>query len=203
MPPDRDLMRRNQIPAVYVDDQPSAFNKFLNDIQCDVDGKTRHDANALRQLILEILGYCVVTNANYEQCFILCGSSANGKIVLRAIANAIVDQHHIISVEPKQIGSVFLRSNLEGKLLNLVTMLNQNTELEDGMFKAVILGEMMSVERKHQNVREIEQFTKHIILTNNMLRIRDYSDGLFRRVSVIPLEWQFMGADADPHLFEN
>ena len=60
----------------------------------------------------------------------------------------------------------------------------------------------MSVEKKHQDVREIEPFAKHIILTNHMPRIRDYSDGLFRRVSIIPLERQFMGSDADPHLLE-
>jgi len=100
------------------------------------------------------------------------------------------------------MGSVFQRSNLEGKLLNLVTELNQNAELEDGMLKAVISGEMMSVEKKHQDVREIEPFAKHIILTNHMPRIRDYSDGLFRRVSVVPLERQFMGSDADPHLLD-
>jgi putative DNA primase/helicase len=70
------------------------------------------------------------------------------------------------------------------------------------MFKAVISGEMMSVEKKHQDVREIEPFAKHIILTNHMPRIRDYSDGLFRRVSIIPLDRQFMGFDADPHLIE-
>ena len=201
-PPDRDLMRRIQLPASYVDDQPSAFNKFLDEILCDADGNTRPDASALRQLIWEMLGYCLVTHAKFEQCFILCGAGANGKSVLGAIAKAMVGRHHTASVQPNQMGSVFQRSNLEGKLLNLVTELNQNAELEDGMLKAVISGEMMSVEKKHQDVREIEPFAKHIILTNHMPRIRDYSDGLLRRVSVIPLERQFMGADADPHLLD-
>jgi putative DNA primase/helicase len=149
-----------------------------------------------------MLGYCLVTHAKYEQCFILCGAGANGKSVLGAVAKAMVGRHHTASVQPNQMGSVFQRSNLEGKLLNLVTELNQNAELEDGMLKAVISGEMMSVEKKHQDVREIEPFAKHIILTNHMPRIRDYSDGLFRRVSIVPLERQFMGSDADPHLLD-
>lgn len=59
---------------------------------------------------------------------------------------------------------------------------------------------MMSVERKFQPVREIEPFAKHIILTNHLPRISDYSDGLFRRVSIIPLQRQFLGASADPLL---
>ena len=202
LPPNRDLMRRLQIPASYVDDQPVAFSNFLDDILCDACGQTRPDANDLRQLIWEMLGYCLIAHAKYEQCFILCGAGANGKSVLGAIAKAMVGRPQTASVQPNQMGSVFQRSNLEGKLLNLVTELNQNTELEDGMLKAVISGEMMSVEKKHKDVREIEPFAKHIILTNHMPRIRDYSDGLFRRVSIIPLERQFMGANADPHLLE-
>ena len=202
LPPDRDLMRRIQIQASYVSDQPVAFNKFLDDILCDADGDVRPDASELRQLIWEMLGYLLTTHAKYEQCFILCGAGANGKSVLGAIAKAMVGRHHTASVQPNQMGSVFQRSNLEGKLLNLVTELNQNAELEDGMLKAIVSGEMMSVEKKHQDVREIEPFAKHIILTNHMPRIRDYSDGLFRRVSIIPLERQFMGSDADPHLLE-
>jgi len=53
------------------------------------------------------------------------------------------------------MNSVFQRSNLEGKLLNLVTELNQKEELQDGLLKAIVSGEMMSVERKYHDVREI------------------------------------------------
>lgn len=118
-----------------------------------------------------------------------------------AITKAMVGRHHTASVQPNQMGSVFQRSNLEGKLLNLVTELNQNAELEDGMLKAIVSGEMMSVEKKHQDVREIEPFAKHIILTKHMPRIRDYSDGLFRRVSIIPLERQFLGSSCHSNLY--
>ena len=100
------------------------------------------------------------------------------------------------------MGSLFQRAYLEGKLLNLVTELNQNTELEDGIIKAVVSGERMTVEAKFQDPRDIEPFAKHIIQTNHMPRIRDYSDGLFRRVSIIALQRQFMGTDADPHLID-
>ena len=94
MAPDPALMRRIQIPASYVDDQPSAFNKFLNDILCDADGNARPDASKLRQLIWEMLGYCLVTHAKYEQCLILCGAGANGKSVLGAIAKEMVGRKY-------------------------------------------------------------------------------------------------------------
>ena len=117
----------------------------------------------------------------------LCGAGANGKSVLGAIAKEMVGRKYTASVQPAKMDSVFQRSHLEGKLLNLVTELNQNEELKDGMLRAIVSGEMMSVERKHQDMREIEPFAKHIILTNHLPRIRDYSDGLFRRVIIISL----------------
>ena len=88
----------------------------------------------------------------------------------------MVGRANTASVQPSQMNSVFQRSNLEGKLLNLVTELNQKEELQDGLLKAIVSGEMMSVERKYHDVREIEPFAKHIILTNHLPRISDYSD---------------------------
>ena len=197
---DRELRRRICLPASYTSVRPVQFDKFLRDILCDADGRPLADREALTELIWEMLGYCLATHTRYERCFILCGPGANGKSVLGAIAKAMVGRTNTASVQPAQMGSVFQRSNLEGKLLNLVTELNQKEELQDGLLKAIVSGEMMSVERKFDDVREIEPFAKHIILTNHLPRISDYSDGLFRRVSIIPLQRQFLGASADPLL---
>ena len=198
--PDREMRRRISLPASYTTQRPAQFDKFLQDILCDTEGKPLVDSNALTELIWEMLGYCLVTHTRYERCFILSGPGANGKSVLGAVAKAMVGRANTGSVQPSQMGSVFQRSNLDGKLLNLVTELNQKEELQDGLLKAIVSGEMMSVERKFQDVREIEPFAKHIILTNHLPRIRDYSDGLFRRVSIISLQRQFLGSAADPLL---
>ena len=199
---DKDLRRRISLPWRYTSGRPLKFDQFLQEILSTTDGVPLPDREQLTDLIWEMLGYCMVTHTRYEQCFILCGMGANGKSVLGAVAKEMVGRKYTCSVQPSQMDSVFQRSNLEGKLLNLVTELNQNEELADGMLKAIVSGEMMSVERKHQDVREIEPFAKHIILTNHLPRIRDYSDGLFRRVSIIPLQRQFLGETADPHLLE-
>ena len=199
---DRELRRRICLPASYTEARPEQFDAFLRDILCDADGRPLADREALTELIWEMLGYCLATHTRYERCFILCGPGANGKSVLGAVAKAMVGRTNTASVQPAQMGSVFQRSNLEGKLLNLVTELNQKEELQDGLLKAIVSGEMMSVERKFDDVREIEPFAKHIILTNHLPRISDYSDGLFRRVSIIPLQRQFLGATADPLLID-
>ena len=199
---DKELRRRISLPWRYTVDRPLKFDQFLRDILCTAEGQPLPDSKQLTNLIWEMLGYCLVTHARYEQCFMLCGAGANGKSVLGAIAKEMVGRKYTASVHPAKMDSVFQRSHLEGKLLNLVTELNQNEELKDGMLKAIVSGEMMSVERKHQDVREIEPFAKHIILTNHLPRIRDYSDGLFRRVSIIKLLRKFDGDAKDPNLSE-
>ena len=112
----------------------------------------------------------------------------------------MVGRANTASIQPAQMDSVFQRSNFEVKMPNLVIELNQKKELQDGFLKAIVSGEMMSVERKFQPVREIEPFAKHIILTNHLLRISDHSGGLFRHVSIIALQRQFLGNSADPLL---
>ena len=149
-----------------------------------------------------MLGYCLATHTRYKQCFSLCGAGANCKRVLGAVAKEIVGRKQTCSVQPNKTGSVFQRAYLECKLLNLVTDLNQNTDLEDSINKAVVSGERMTVEDKYQDPCDIEPFAKHIILTNHMPRISDYSNGFFRRVSSIPLRHKFMGPHANPDLIE-
>ena len=68
------------------------------------------------------------------------GQGANGKRVAKELGG----RKYTASIQPSQMGNVFQRSNLDGKLLNLVTELNQNAEPEDGMLEAIVSGEMMS-----------------------------------------------------------
>ena len=202
VPTDKDLHRRITFPGKYTNARPDRFDRFLDEILCDVDGQPLPDRDQLRDLVWEMLGYCLVTHTRYEQCFIFEGPGGNGKTKIGTLAKDMVGRGNTASVQPAQMGNVFQRSHLECKLLNLVTELNQNAELEDGMFKAIVSGEMMSVEHKFQDPREIEPFAKHIILTNHMPRIRDYSDGLFRRVSIIKLLRKFDGDAKDSNLSE-
>jgi phage/plasmid-associated DNA primase len=148
VPTDKDLHRRITFPGKYTNARPDRFDQFLNEILCDVDGQPLPDRDQLRDLVWEMLGYCLVTHTRYEQCFIFEGPGGNGKTKIGTLAKDMVGRGNTASVQPAQMGNVFQRSHLECKLLNLVTELNQNAELEDGMLKAIVSGEMMSVEHK-------------------------------------------------------
>ena len=163
------------------------FDAFLRSIFTDASSRPVTDADAFIKFVWETLGYCLAIHAKWEKCFIIIiGLGANGKSVLGNIARRLVGVKNVAAVQPNQMGNVFQRSHLEGKLLKLVTELNQNEEVDDGILKALVSGEMMTVERKHAGPREIVPFATHIFLTNHMPRLRDYTDGIYRRVTVLP-----------------
>lgn len=199
--PDRALRRRNKLPGRYVSTAPVEFEKFLDSILCDDRGVPYPDAKAIKKLIYEMLGYILASHANYEKCFFLVGPGANGKSVLCRLAKAMVGAGNCSAVQLSQLNNTFQRSHLDGKLLNLITELDQQAQIDDGALKAIVSGEVMTVEEKFQNPREIEPFATLLIATNHMPRLRDYSDGVYRRATVIPLRRQFLGCDADPMLF--
>lgn len=200
--PDRALRRRIKIPARYIGTVPVEFEKFIDSILCDEQGVPYPDASAVKQLIYEMLGYILVSHTKFEKFFVLVGPGGNGKSVLCKLAKAMVGAKNCSAVQLDQLNNTFQRSHLDGKLLNLITELDQQAQIDDGALKAVVSGEVMTVEEKFQSPREIEPFATLLIATNHMPRLRDYSDGVYRRAIVIPLRRQFLGADADPTLLD-
>lgn len=199
--PNRQDRRRVRVPAKYVSTTPVRFEKFLDEILCESDGSAYQDAKAMKGLIYEMLGYILVTHTNFEKCFFLVGPGGNGKSVLCNVAKAMVGARNCSGVQLDQLNNIFQRSHLDGKLLNLVTELDQQAQIADGVLKAVVSGEVMTVEEKFQPPREIEPFATLLVATNHLPRLRDFSDGVYRRVIIIPLRRKFFGADADTMLW--
>lgn len=199
----RDLYRRTALPFRRIEQEPLAFEAFLDSVFATEDGAPLSDAEQLKLLVYEIIGACMVTHTRWEKAFMFFGPGANGKSVLGFVLRSIIGAKNTAAVPPKRFGEKFQVSHLEGKRLNLVTELDQGERIPDGSLKALISGEVITVENKHQKPREIRPIAKHVFLTNHLPRLRDHSDGLFRRMIVIPLRRQFTGPDADPNLSEN
>ena len=198
----RELYRRTVLPFRRIEREPLAFEAFLDSIFAAEDGAPLSDAEQLKLLVYEIMGACMVTHTRWEKAFMFFGPGANGKSVLGAVLRSIVGAKNTAAVPPKRFGEKFQISHLEGKLLNLVTELDQNERIPDGSLKALISGEVITVENKNKNPREIRPIATHVFLTNHLPRLRDHSDGLFRRIIVIPMRRQFFEEAADPNLVQ-
>lgn len=198
--PQKGLHRRIKLAFSYTSREPVEFEKFLDSILCDASGEPLEDAAELKKLIYEMIGYALVGHAKWEKFFILHGPGANGKSILTDVVRHVVGPENAASVQLSQMANTFQRSHIDGKLVNLLTELEENEAVAAGQLKALASGDTMTVEKKHQDPREMTPFATVIAATNHLPYIKDHSDGTSRRAVVIPLMRQFLGDEQDTGL---
>ena len=185
-----------QIPVEYT---PGAmaprFDRFLDEIFAGDD-----DAKDKRRLVLELIGYSLLSTCRYEKFVILVGNGANGKSVLMDVLRGLCGHENVAAVQPNSLENSFQRASLHGKLVNVVTEIAEGAVFNDAAIKAIVSGEPMSVENKLQNPFVMTPTATCWFGTNHMPHTRDFSGALFRRAEVIPFNNKFVGDDCDPQL---
>jgi putative DNA primase/helicase len=186
-----------QIPHAY-DPEATAprFKQFLLEI---FEGD--EDQIEKAKLLLEMMGYSLASHARFERLALLVGNGANGKSVVLEVIRAICGAKNVSAVQPSQFGNKFQRAHLHLKLVNLVTEISEGYEMADAELKAIVSGEITTVENKHQAPFEIRPYATCWFGTNHLPHTRDFSDALFRRAIVITFNRTFTeGVNADPKL---
>jgi putative DNA primase/helicase len=102
----------------------------------------------------------------------------------------------------EELGQRFKTAELFGKLANLGDDIS-NKYLEDtAIFKKLSTGDTVNAERKGKDPFEFESYAKLVFSANDIPRINDLTDGLKRRLVIIPFNAKFSDTDAnfDPNI---
>jgi len=188
---------KNKIPVNY---NPSAYNedmdKTLNKICCN--------DKELRMLIEEMIGYCLFRRNELGKCFILTGNGSNGKSTLLNIIKTLIGAVNISSVALNELNSTFKPFQLEGKLANIGDDISNAYIDDNSMFKKLVTGETVNVERKGKDPYDFNNYSKLIFSCNDIPRINDLSDGLKRRIIFVPFNANFSknDDDYDPYIID-
>ena len=195
--PRREHFRTVLVPVAY---DPSAeaprFFEFLTEIFAD-------DEDFLEKIVvlMEMIGYSLMSHARYEKFVILIGNGANGKSVLLAVVEALCGLDNVAAVQPSEFGNKFQRAHLNLKLVNLVTEIREGEQIDDGALKAIVSGEASTVEHKGRDPFVFRPVSTCWFGANHLPHTRDFSDATFRRAIVIPFNRKFTpGVDEDPTL---
>lgn len=181
---------KNKIPIAY---NPAAYNeavdKTLNKIACN-------DTN-LRYLIEEMIGYCLLRRNEMGKSFILTGDGSNGKSTVLDVMKALIGKENISSVSLGELGQRFKTAELYGKLANIGDDISNNYIDDNSLFKKLVTGETVNVERKGKDPFDFNNYSKLIFSANEIPRINDTSNGLKRRLIIIPFNAKFSKSDPD------
>ena len=151
-------------------------------------------------LVQEMMGYILYPECNYEKSFILYGNGANGKSVLLNVMQEMIGNYNTSYISMKDLEKSFLRSNLLGKSLNVSSELEKSVGKTEN-FKKLVSGESVEAQFKYKDSFHFRNKAKLLFAMNQLSFISDLSDGLFRRLSIIPFNNQFKKENSDPFLF--
>lgn len=155
-----------------------------------------------QEFIQEYAGYCLTTDTQFETALWLYGPRGSGKsTVIEGIRAALGDQRcGLLSLYDIE-RSRFALTNLPGKTLVISTEQPSMFMSTTNILNALISGEPITVEKKYMNAVSFTPRAKLLWAMNDLPRVADAGDGIFRRVKVVRFP-KLEDEDRDPAIKE-
>lgn len=185
-----DLVITNKIEFDY---NPEAYSelvdKTLNKLSVNDDN--------VRTLLEESIGYCFYRRNELRKAFILIGDKSNGKSTYLDMIRTLLGHDNIASLDLKELGDRFKTAELVGKLANIGDDIGDEFIANPAVFKKVVSGDRLNVERKGMNPFEFDNYSKMLFSANNIPRIKDKSGAVISRLIIIPFDARMSKDDPD------
>ncbi len=155
-------------------------------------------------LIQEILGYFLIPVNSAQKCFVLVGAAGAGKSVLLRVLNEILlGKKNVSNVSWQALNERFKTAELFGKLANIFADLPTKNIDDNGIFKALVGEDYLTVEKKNKNPFSF-QCTARLIFSCNSIpkNYGDRSEGFYRRLTIIKFNHTVPQEKRDPDLIE-
>jgi putative DNA primase/helicase len=162
--------------------------KFLYEMQPDPE-----TVNFLQ----EWMGYNLVHDTSLQKFLILVGEGANGKSVYCSMLKHVLGESNVSSVglENFDVKRSFQLAYTQGKLANIVGDLNEIDKAAEGLLKNFVAGESLTVEQKFGHPFELIPTARLTFACNSLPHFCDRSDGIWRRMIVVPFRIQILDAN--------
>lgn len=152
---------------------------------------------AIRALIEEMIGYCFYRSNAYKKSFLLAGGGDNGKSTLLHAIKAVLGEENIASLELKELGDRFKTAEMFGKLANIGDDIGEEFIANPAIFKKVVSGDRVNVERKGRDPFEFNPYVKILLSANDIPQIKDKTGAVLNRLIILPFNAVFTRNDPD------
>jgi len=153
-------------------------------------------------LVQEWFGYCLIPDCSQQKMLFAYGEGANGKSVVLATLTAVLGQDNVSSVPLEHFGQRFALMATIGKLANIVPEIGELDRVAEGTLKSFVAADVMTIDRKNRDPIAVRPTARMVLATNNLPRFTDRSDGVWRRMLLLPFLVQIPPEKQDKHLIE-
>ncbi len=138
-------------------------------------------------LVQEMLGYFLVPVTRAQKSFVIVGEGAAGKSVLLRVLNEILlGRDNVSNVSWQALNERFKPAELYGKLANIFADLPTKNIDDNGIFKALVGEDYLTVERKNKDPFSFCSTARLIFSCNSIPKnYGDRSEGFYRRLMII------------------
>lgn len=180
----------NKIPWPY---NPAAHSDLLDHT---LDRLACNDPE-VRALLEEMVGYCMYRRNELGKAFILIGDKSNGKSTFLHVVKNMLGDRNIAALDLKELGDRFKTAELFGRLANIGDDIGDEFIANASVFKKLVTGDRVNVERKGQDPFEFNNYAKLLFSANNIPRMKDKTGAVQRRLVIVPFDAKFTSNDPD------
>ena len=152
---------------------------------------------SIRELIEEMIGYCFYRRNELGVSFILTGDKSNGKSTFIDMVMRLLGFNNTSALDLGELGDRFKTAELFGKLANLGDDISDDFIKNPAIFKKLVTGDRVNVERKGQDPFDFNNYAKFLFSANDIPRIKDKTGAVLRRLIIVPFNATFSKNDPD------
>lgn len=167
------------------------FEQFLREVLPD---------DEVRELVIEWLGYNLIMDTSLHAFAIFVGPGSNGKGVLTLIMRDLIGPGNVSTVPLERFGERFALAETLGKLANVVAEISEFDKAAEGILKSYTAGDPMTFEKKFRPSFTAVSTARLTLACNVLPRFSDRSEGIWRRLLLIPFDVVIPPERRDPHL---
>jgi P4 family phage/plasmid primase-like protien len=193
---DLDAVFRNDAEHSLISHSPDWFSTVKLEYGFDINAKCDKWENYLDfcmdgdedciDLLQEWAGYLLTGSNEYQRFLALEGEGGNGKSVYFAGLTAMLGIPNVSHVAMENFGGRFDLASTIGKAANISGDVGEIDSMAEGILKMFTGGDVMQFDRKNLPPISVRPTAKLMMSFNGRPRIKDRSQGLWRRMLLVP-----------------
>ena len=139
-----------------------------------------------RQLLQQIFGYCLTYDTSQQKFFMFEGNGGNGKGVTTDILTHLLGEANVSNLPLESFGGQHDLVVTLGKLVNITSDIGELERAAEGLLKQFTGEDLMHFNPKYRPTFSARPTARLILSTNIRPPFRDRSEGLWRRLIILP-----------------
>ena len=184
----KDLVFTNKVATKWVENAPKPswdVDEWLSVI-------ANHNPDVVT-LLWQIIAECLNGNYTRGKFFIFVGSGNNGKGTFQELLNNLIGKENVSSLRMEQIGDRFSPSTMAGKVANIGDDIKGDFLPDSQNILSITTGDTVTLEEKGKQAYSVNLKCALVFSANKIPKIKNTSNGLYRRMCIVPFLADFTG----------